>query len=226
MNTKQVLKKIELAKVKHTKEERQSELRAKKEGYDFHPYTFSLGLKYYTRLEVFKGSNVEFNFKTMRAYSYGWWRFVDLIKGKVVFNDYRYSNSTTNHQYAVKKVLRQLGIKIDHKVHINEGLQELSSCLKRYYTDLFDYEIAISRGREKTWAQDNRYSQVKRITNEIKIVRSLGAKLSRSEIKKIKNNIYNDETARLKELVDRKKFVKTAITNKNLFNLNESVVQQ
>lgn len=44
------------------------------------------------------------------------------IKGKVVFNDYRYSVSTARHQRKVRTLLRELGIKIDIEVSFRASL--------------------------------------------------------------------------------------------------------
>lgn len=50
--------------------------------------------------------------KTVRAHSYGWWRFVETDKvGNVVFNAYRYSVSTGGHQGDVETILDRLGIR-------------------------------------------------------------------------------------------------------------------
>lgn len=70
-------------------------------------------MKYYPRLNVYKASNVIFYPENITAYSYAWWRFVTVIKGKVIFNNYRYSVSTAGHQRKVKQLLDKLGIKVD-----------------------------------------------------------------------------------------------------------------
>lgn len=79
-------------------------------------------MKYYSRLGLYKAPNVTFNPKTKQAYSYRWWRFVDVINGAVVFNEYRYSNSTSGHQSKVRRTMEALGIKIDLYVSVPSGL--------------------------------------------------------------------------------------------------------
>lgn len=79
-------------------------------------------MKYYKRLGVYKASNVTFHPDTISAYSYGWWKFVGVVDGKVVFNNHRYSNSTSKHQLKVKRLLRELGIKIDIEMPLVGGL--------------------------------------------------------------------------------------------------------
>ena len=84
-------------------------------------------MKHFTKLNQFKASNVIYDVGTGRAYSYDWWRFVDVVELKgskqVVFNDYGYSNSTMKHQSKVREVLRKLGISIDLVVNSRSGLQ-------------------------------------------------------------------------------------------------------
>ena len=47
------------------------------------------------RTPVYKASNVKFNYETIEAFSYNWWQFVKVIGGKVIFNNYNYSNTTS-----------------------------------------------------------------------------------------------------------------------------------
>ena len=84
-------------------------------------------MKYYKTQNLNKASNVTFNVKTIEAYSYSWWAFVKVIKGKVVFNKYRYSVSTSKHQSKVRSLLSQLDIKIDRFVQCKDGLQHINT---------------------------------------------------------------------------------------------------
>lgn len=84
-------------------------------------------MKHFTKLNQFKASNVIYDIGTGRAYSYGWWRFVDVVElqgvKQVVFNNHSYSNSTIKHQYKVRDLLRRLGVSIDLTVESRSGLQ-------------------------------------------------------------------------------------------------------
>jgi hypothetical protein len=83
-------------------------------------------MKWFKRLKIYKASNLTFNPLTRTAHSYGWWRFVSVIEGKLVFNNYSYSNSTSKHQHKVRRLLNELGIKIDLDIAVPEGLQNYS----------------------------------------------------------------------------------------------------
>ena len=84
-------------------------------------------MKYYKTQKMYKASNVTFNVETLEAYSYGWWSFVKVINGEVVFNEYRYSVSTSKHQTKVLSLMSQLNIKIDRFVQCKDGLQHIST---------------------------------------------------------------------------------------------------
>lgn len=81
-------------------------------------------MKHMKRKNVYQCSNYNcvFDPKTNTATSYSWWVFVSQIEGKVVFNNYRYSNSTSKHQSKVRRLLDSLNIKIDVELPVPQGL--------------------------------------------------------------------------------------------------------
>lgn len=96
-------------------------------------------MKYFSRLQCWKASNITFKQFPLSARSYKHWCFVmRLPNGKVVFNDYRYSVTTSKHQSKVRGLLNQLGIQIDCFVNIRSSLDEYSgkSALRAAYWDL------------------------------------------------------------------------------------------
>jgi hypothetical protein len=101
-------------------------------------------MKHFKRLNQFKASNVIYDIGTGRAYSYGWWRFVDVVElqgtKQVVFNNHSYSNSTIKHQCKVRSLLHRLGISIDLVVDSRSGLQ--SSNWKEEALDSVKYDIS------------------------------------------------------------------------------------
>lgn len=84
-------------------------------------------MKHYKKTNTYKASNVSFNPTTLEATSYNWWIFVKRIKGKTVFNSYRYSVSTSKHQSKVRSLMSQLGIKIDRFVEVKDGLNNITT---------------------------------------------------------------------------------------------------
>lgn len=79
-------------------------------------------MKYFKRSGVYRASNVSFDPIKIEAYSYNWWKFVSVIEGKVIFNCFRYSNSTSKHQCKVRRLMELLGINIDQFVSLPKSL--------------------------------------------------------------------------------------------------------
>lgn len=91
-------------------------------------------MKYMKRAKIYQCSNYncKFSAEKLEAWSYHWWSFVKVIEGKLVFNNYRYSNSTSKHQSKVRSLMFQLGIEADIALPIPEGLQTCSSLEELY----------------------------------------------------------------------------------------------
>ena len=131
-------------------------------------------MKYFTRLKVYKASNVLFNPETIEAFSYDWWQFVKVINNKVVFNNYNYSNSTCKHQNKVRSLLRQLNITIDLEVSCPKGLQR-SDYLNDILNNLTDRinilknEIAKPKSRQiKNFERLQKISELNSFMNKVK----------------------------------------------------------
>lgn len=120
-------------------------------------------MKFMKRAGIYQGSsyNVTFNPETMEAHSYKWWKFVAVIEGKVVFNNFRYSPTTGNHQRKVRRLLEELGIKIDLMLPVPGGLQtvhSLEECIlvaeehlcDSFIADTLRKQAAYYRRKEKT----------------------------------------------------------------------------
>ena len=74
-------------------------------------------MKLQTTLDTYTASNNELcvDAKTLAvtARSYGWWDYIKTDSvGNIIFNDSRYSNSTTGHQSNSKHILGRLGLKV------------------------------------------------------------------------------------------------------------------
>ena len=113
-------------------------------------------MKYYPRLGLYKASNLTFNPSTLDAYSYGYWRFVARVEGVVIFNNYRYSNSTSKHQYKVRSLLKSLGIKIDIEAPFPNGISRIKSL-----SDLV-YEAEIQLCNEFLESEINKQERAER----------------------------------------------------------------
>jgi ATP-dependent helicase/DNAse subunit B len=82
-----------------------------------------VSMKYMKRAQIYKSDNVTFNPATCEAHSYTWWKFVAKVDGFVIFNNYRYSYSTSKHQAKVRSLLDTLNIKVDVYAPFPQGIQ-------------------------------------------------------------------------------------------------------
>ena len=133
-------------------------------------------MKYFTRLEKFKANNVEMDINTMRAYSYGWWRFTDIIGGQLVFNTYRYSPTTGNHQSKIRGVLLEyFGLSYDSYIEIEcpSGLQNLQSGIDYYLGLIKILETEINRPRSQKKKNIERQKQIKAYAEKIETIKVL-----------------------------------------------------
>ena len=104
---------------------------------------------------IIKWSNCTFDLNTNIAISYGWRIFLMKIGDAFIFNKYKYSVTTSRHQYKVKQyLLANLGInpKDIIAIEVPRGLQALEEA-PRYYTILINIlqdKIAIKSKTKAT----------------------------------------------------------------------------
>lgn len=136
-------------------------------------------MRYYPRLKLYKARNVTLDPMSMRAYSYQWWRFVDRIDGLIIFNWYRYSNSTSGHQAKVSRQLRELGVTSRISIEAPEGLQNLGSAIAYYTARINSLKIAIARKGSRKATNAERLRRINHYRFKIQQVRYL---LKRKEL--------------------------------------------
>ncbi len=133
-------------------------------------------VRYFERAGIYKGSNFTFNPKTLTAYSYDWWRFVEKIGSRIVFNDFRYSNTTARHQWKIKNLLRDLGIHVDMELEAPGGLQNLNSAIELYRERIVTLQLEILKKGTKKAKNLERKKQIsvykKKILEVKKLIRS------------------------------------------------------
>ncbi len=84
-----------------------------------------MALRFMKRAGIYQRANynITFNPNTLDAISYKWWRFVARVEGKVIFNTYRYSVSTSKQQREVRALMQELGIRIDMFLTLPRGIR-------------------------------------------------------------------------------------------------------
>jgi hypothetical protein len=213
--TKQKLESILKNKqAKHLKEEAKREKDWKKQGYTFKPRKFDLGLPYKPRLGLFKSSSGKNYFDPIqcKAVSYNWWTYVTKLKGRVIFNDHRYSVTTSTHQADTRRLMANLGIKIDIYVDTRSSIENtsgLQSALAEKYTRIIQNQIAIKRRGSNKRSNKYRFADIKGLRKDIKALKSLGLKFSQKDIKALTQNLLKAEAERIEKMraesIERKK---------------------
>lgn len=133
-------------------------------------------MKYFKRANIYKASNVTFNPETLKAYSYDWWCFVKPINGKLVFNNYYYSNTTCRHQQKVRGLLYDLGIKIDLIVSTRSCLDNtnaLSNAIDLLANENRELLKLINKPRTHKATNEKRRLQIEKNNAKIKEIRNL-----------------------------------------------------
>lgn len=130
-------------------------------------------MKYYKTLKVYKASNVMFNPQTMLATSYRWWNMLQKINGKIVFNSYTYSSSTSKHQYKLLNLLHQLNINIDHYIEAPKGLQRLDEARKHYEGTIRVLKMKIASPKTRKTTNAKRQLEIDKYQEKIRIIDSL-----------------------------------------------------
>lgn len=165
-------------------------------------------MKYHKKLGLYKASNVTFNLVTREAYSYGWWRFVSVVNGYVVFNNYSYSVSTCKHQSKVRSLMNELGIKIDLIVECSGGLQRYNAgeeaLTEAYIVQDFEKVKLIKKVFKVSYTQEQ-IQEIYTLTEERIANRFLMDSVMRQEKKEykesdkqsVRNSIFNKELKRL-----------------------------
>ena len=165
-------------------------------------------MRWQSRNKQFKGCNGKctFNPFTLDAYSYGHWKFVKVINGKVVFNDYRYSVTTRTHQNAIEALLNQLGVKVDLTVDMRSSLDSFESdALKPMYRELIALEIAMNRKGSKPNLNKQRVENIKSIQKDIKLAKKIGAKLSSESLQNLRESMKLEELQRIENSIVKRK---------------------
>jgi len=160
-------------------------------------------LKYLKKAEIYSNStgNNTYDPDAERAYSFRWWCFVRRIKGKLVFNNYSYSQCTNNHQSQMMDLFRKLKIKIEKTVYTESCLKKFeSSALEPLYSNVFKLEVAIARKGSRRNSNKLRLKQIEDIKKTIKDYRELGAKFSHQSQKELRTKRIKKEIERVTEM--------------------------
>jgi hypothetical protein len=130
-------------------------------------------MHYCKRTNLYCASNVTFNPKTKSALSYGWWEFVKEIDGKLIYNDYFYSNPTAKQKCKVLGLLAILGLEIDIVIKAPGGLQRLDLAIAYYKEQILSLEELIAKPRTHKHKNEERRKLIYGYKGTIKTIEEL-----------------------------------------------------
>jgi hypothetical protein len=138
------------------------------------------GLDWCPRLKLWKGCNGKawLNPETLESRSYGWWLVTRKIGNTLVFNDYRYSSTTSGHQSCIEWWLQHHGYSYV-TIAARKGLQDLDSAVSGYEYEISELAKAMARPRSQARKNRERAARIK----ALKLKLALVEKLKRMELK-------------------------------------------
>jgi len=128
-------------------------------------------MKFSKKRNQYEASNVTFDAEKLEAFSYKWWKFVTIDNGLVVFNNYNYSPSTLKHQSKVRKLMNDLGIKIDMVVYTRLSLDQdgwKADAAKNLLEKKGEIIKQLSNSRRKKSLDEQRKNQIESIQDDLK----------------------------------------------------------
>lgn len=173
------------------------------------PSNCRLPMEYRTRKNYFTSNNGNNTFDPTElvAYSYNWWRFVEKIGNKIVFNNYTYSSCTSKHQRKVLELMRLLGIKIDLIIKARQGLDNLDVAIKDYEYRIKQLQELIIKPKTHKSKNIERQKTITYLLSKIHDVKKLQyIKASKLEKQLIKEKIrYEQFNSKVKNFVNYQK---------------------
>lgn len=136
-------------------------------------------MRYVKSQKTYKASNVYLIVDTadnrIVAYSYDWWKFVDIYNGKLIFNNHRYSSSTQRQQAKVQAVLDRLGIKIDHYVDSRESLGSdwKADAISRLRSQIIELREQVNAPRSHKVKNNAREKLIDKLRGKINEIESI-----------------------------------------------------
>lgn len=147
---------------------------------------------------------------SIEATSYGHWTFVKVINGKVIFNDYNYSKTTRNHQWTIRSLLRNLGIKIDAEVNFRSSLTEWTfreDALESFYENAIKKIVQNNTKRVRKKTIEENKDSINSIKKDIQVLKEIGAEISFKDIYRIYKNFKKERDSKENFLLETKDII-------------------
>lgn len=129
-------------------------------------------MKYFTRSKQYRASNVYFDTVTESAWSYEWYCMAKRINGRMVLNNYNYSNSTIKHVSKVWLLFTSLGIEFD-TIECPRGLQNLDSATVYYQNKIASLQAEIMKRCSQAKKNMERTNRIAHYQGMIEVVQGM-----------------------------------------------------
>ena len=129
-------------------------------------------MKYYTRLKVYKSSNLTLDIENGIAYSYGWYQIAKRVNGQWYVNEYNYSNSTRKHVIKIKNQLMRLGIDF-FTVESPRGLQAPMTSFSYYNDKIDNLNTLINKKGTRKEKNSERQQDILKIEQKKEVLKGL-----------------------------------------------------
>ena len=129
-------------------------------------------MKFYSRLQVYKASNLTFNPATGEGRSYDWYSIARRFDGVQVLNTYRYSVTTGKHIRKLENLFSDLRLECLF-IEAPRGLQDLDAAIEFYRDKIATLETEIKKPRTNKAKNEERKEQIKHFQAMIKTIKAL-----------------------------------------------------
>lgn len=131
-------------------------------------------MKFFPKLNKYKGSNLEYDCDKEMAFSYEWYVLAKRFNGIMVLNKYSYSPTTVRHYYKIRELFESLGI--DYmSIEAPKGLQSIETAIEHYESRISSLHAQIAKKGTRKSTNEDRFAEICIYNKKLAFIKSLGA---------------------------------------------------
>lgn len=129
-------------------------------------------MKYYSRLNMYKASNLTFDPATGEGRSYEWYSIARNFDGVLVLNTYAYSNTTARHVSKLRGLFHSLGL-VYSEIEAPLGLQNLEAAKKLVISRIQNLTAEINKPRSRPEKNEERFAAIAGLKEKLALIKRL-----------------------------------------------------
>lgn len=129
-------------------------------------------MKHYSRLNMYKASNLTFNPATGEGRSYEWYSIARKFDGVLVLNTYAYSNTTARHATKLRGLFHSLGLEWV-EIEAPQGLQNLDDARALVVSRIQNLTIEINKPRSRPEKNAERFAEIAGLKEKLALIDKL-----------------------------------------------------